>query len=186
MLIIWLRAALAQLLHTLERFAKDVLPRDMGGTGVLLYMTGEEATPEGVWAEHPLRMDLAADNYLCESDLSSMKRLLRRTPRAFAQWVLGPMLCVRNGVFEELSRDHALADAVWSGLSKKHQIPRSHMADAWRKWIREQTSGSRSCKSSMQPSRRGELPTGSPSPADIRSPCRIDRRGHGGHESARR
>jgi hypothetical protein len=124
MLVTWLRAALAQLLQTLERFAKDILPRDMGGTGALLYMTGEEEAPDGVWAELALSMDLAAGNYLCESDLSSMKRLLRRAPRAFAQWVLGPMLCVRNGVFEELARDHALADAIWEWAVRRASDPK--------------------------------------------------------------
>jgi hypothetical protein len=124
MLVIWLRAALAQLLQTLEQFAKDVLPRGMGGTGALSYMTGEEEAPDGVWAELPLRMDLSAGSYLCESYLSSMERLLRRAPRAFAQWVLGPMLCVRNGVFEELARDHVLLDAIWEWAVRKASDPK--------------------------------------------------------------
>ena len=44
-----------------------------------------------------------------------MKRALRRAPRAFPLWVLGPCMCARNGVFEELA--HLLAEALWDWIS---------------------------------------------------------------------
>ena len=46
-----------------------------------------------------------------------MKRALRRAPRAFSLWVLGPCMCARNGVFEELAHLPSLAEALWDWVS---------------------------------------------------------------------
>ena len=114
--MLWVQSALTLLLETLERSATDVLPADMGGRGRLLHLLGEAAMPTGLEGLS-LDTDTIGANFGCESDLSLMKRALRRAPRAFSLWVLGPFMCARNGVFEELAQFPALAEALWDWVS---------------------------------------------------------------------
>jgi hypothetical protein len=73
-----------------------------------------------------------------------------KAPRAFAQWVLGLLLCVRNGVCGELTHDSTLADALWQWAVKEAADPDGPVANSCQGWQREQISESKSCNKSMQ------------------------------------
>ena len=109
--MVWVQSALTLLLKTLERFATDVLPADMGGRGRLLYLLGEADPPAGS-EELSLDIDIVAANTGCESDLSLQAC---RSARAATLLVVGAcaLMCERNGVFEELAHLPALAEALW-------------------------------------------------------------------------
>jgi hypothetical protein len=92
-----------------------MLPKDMGGRCHLLHVLGEGCLPADI-DELPL-LDLPAAHYLSKSWLSIMKRLIRRAPRAFARWLLGPILCARKGFFDVLAKFPTEADAYWQEVA---------------------------------------------------------------------
>jgi hypothetical protein len=113
--LLWLGASLKLLLAKVKQLGAPMLPKDMGGSGHLLHVLGEGCPPAD--ADELPSMDLPAANYLSESWLSIMKRLMRRAPRAFARWLLGPILCACNGFFDVLANFPAKADAYWKEVA---------------------------------------------------------------------
>lgn len=90
------------LIAKVKRLCTPMLPRDMGVSGRLnlRHVLGEGCPPKD--ADELPSMDVPAANYISEScrlPVSTMKSLIPLALRAFARWLLGPILCAHNGFY---------------------------------------------------------------------------------------
>jgi hypothetical protein len=115
-LLIVLHAVLKLFLDKFASFATDALP---DGRGDLLGLLDQGDLPDDLQAILGKHLDklglgqlaLPGDDKRNEGQFSLFKRRARLAAFAFAAWLLGPKLCVQNGIFKELALDPRVAAA---------------------------------------------------------------------------